>query len=129
MLNSVDVAHRTFITIRDGVNRIERHRFDALTKSLVVRRIRRDVLRGMVAVGAVVAGAAVLTEGGGAARRGYAGPMRPGTRPSEPCIPACGEEICAVPDGCDGMCGCEGSDTWIENECKAECEIMGVSAA
>lgn len=101
-------------------------KFDSLAKSLAEKQNRRQVLKGLVGIsGAAVAGL-VVKNGADAARRGFAGPLKPTPAPPAPCVPDCGEDVCEVSDGCGGTCLCQGSDTCVDNECKAECEILGL---
>ncbi len=81
-------------------------RFDALVRTMASGSSRRQMVKGLLGLGAVV-GAAALTQDAEAARRGFSGPKLP-TPP--PCVPVCTEGICGGPDGCGGACGC--GDGW-----------------
>jgi hypothetical protein len=63
----------------------------------------------------------ILDESASAARRGYAGPPKPGQTPG-PCQPSCGNGLCGGPDGCGGTCGCTAPFGCIGGVCAPPCE-------
>jgi hypothetical protein len=65
-------------------------RFVALTKRIGSGN-RRGFLKGLLGLGGVALGGSLLIDEADAARRGYAGPKRPG-----------GDENTSCPDRCDG---------------------------
>lgn len=86
---------------------MESNRFDALTRTLGNATNRRTALKGLLGFGAATVGAARLSSGTGAARRGFAGPWRPA---AEPCT-----------DGCSESCSCGPNKTCIGGLCFAPC--------
>lgn len=103
-------------------------KFDRLAMTVAGKRTRRDVLKGIVGLAAAASVGAVVVDGAEAARRGFSGPPVPGKTPPAPCIPDCSEDICELSDGCGGTCVCQGTDTCVDFECRAECEILGLCA-
>jgi hypothetical protein len=83
---------------------VEDRRFDAIARSLASGTSRRQVLKGLLGLGAgtvAVTSAASVTD---AARRGYPGPSFPAP-PGDSCTPHCPENYCGG-DGCGGQCSC-----------------------
>lgn len=86
---------------------MESERFDALARKLGSATNRRTALKGLLGFGVATVGAARLSSGAEAARRGYAGPLRPAP---EPCA-----------DGCSESCSCGPNKICIGGLCFAPC--------
>jgi hypothetical protein len=77
-------------------------RFDTLAKR-VGTQSRRQILRGMLGIGATAVGAAVTADAASAARRGFSGPSISLSAPSQR---QCDDSHCGD-DGCGGVCACQ----------------------
>ncbi len=94
-------------------------RFDSLVRTMASGASRRQVLKGLLGLGAGSVGAAVVAGGADAARRGYSGPN---VQPPPSCYNTCRPDQCGGSDGCGGTCGCaEGRTCTSYGTCAIPC--------
>jgi hypothetical protein len=113
---------------------MESDRFAALTRTLAHAASRRSALKGFLGLGMAAIGAASLTPGAGAARRGFSGPKLPtpdtcSCPPNHVCVGGVCFQLCiecpcgtcsVIPGGGPNLC-VEGFYA-TEGSCVGKCE-------